>query len=369
MDHSIVIIIRSLANGGAEKQSILLARALMEHYPVHYVILSDTPQHPAHVRNLNGYGIPHTFLQGNIWKKIRAFVSLLRSHKADVLFSFLPGDMFFAGLAAKWVGLPHFFGGFRSASIPENYKRIALRLLHNTWVEATIANSHLGKQYMIDQGFRADKMRVIHNGMIIDTQPMAHPEGDKIRILSVGRFVPAKDYETAIRAISLLKKRSLRKPFIYTIIGEGVLEQEVRQWIRDYQCEDVIEVVLDPPNIPEYYQQADIYFCSSLVEGLSNTLMEAMSFSLPIVATEAGDNEYLSVHGQNGYITPLKDAEGLATHLEQLIHDADLRMQMGAAGYTHLVQTFSYEAFQQKYLTLIQQLGTALSPTPQTATV
>lgn len=353
----ICIIIKSLANGGAEKQSILLAKALKEKYDVHYVILTDDPQHHAHLSNLVQYNIEHTFLKGGHLAKMNQFLALLKAKKINLLFTYLPGDTFFASIAGRIAGVKYIYGGLRNAQIPEWKKRFGLKLVHNFLLDGTISNSVTGKQFYKKHGFNDGKTRVIHNGVVIDTTYEKRTDSASITILSVGRFVAQKDYETAIQTIALLKKsKDITKSFRYIIIGEGQLENEVRDWIKSYNCEDLIEVVIDPDNIESYYRQADIYFCSSIFEGLSNTLIEASSFSLPIVATDAGDNNQLVIDGKNGYITPTKAIPQLVEKLTWLINDYDKRMEMGKAGFEHLNAFFSYETFRQRYLDLIEQL-------------
>ena len=354
---SICIIIRSLANGGAEKQSILLANALQDEYHVQLVILSKEPRHHAHLDAITAYGLDHTYLEGGTFTKLKAFTALLKKHQVDLIFSYLPGDTFFAAIGGKLAGVKHIYGGMRSSLIPEWKKRVGLRFAHNHLLSATIANSHAGKDYYKDNGFNDEKTIVIPNGMIVKQDYLGRELKETVEILSVGRFVPAKDYETAIKSISMLKKsKTLNKNFKYIIIGAGELEDQLRHWIRAYKCEDCVELVIDPPNIPDYYRKADIYLCSSFFEGFSNTLMEAASFSLPIVSTDAGDNAYLAIHDETGFISPIYDANSLANHLAILINEDTIRATMGKRSYEHLLKNFSYEAFQKRYKSLLEEI-------------
>jgi len=354
----ICIIIKSLANGGAEKQSILLAKALKGKYPVQYVILNDEPQHHAHLKNLADYKIKFTYLQGGTATKMKQFIRLLKAEKINLIFTYLPGDTFFASIAGRLAGVKYIYGGLRNAQIPELKKRIGLKLVHNFLLDGTISNSVTGKEFYKNHGFKDEKTRVIHNGVVIDTKYQKRLNPEVITILSVGRFVPQKDYKTAIQTIAFLKKSSkISKSFRYIIIGEGQLENDIRNWIKSYECENEIEIVIDPDNITAYYEQADIYFCSSIFEGLSNTLIEASSFSLPIVATDAGDNNQLVINGKNGFITPTKAIPQLAEKLSLLINDYDQRIDMGKAGFEHLNASFSYEKFRQNYFDLIAKLN------------
>ena len=81
--------------------------------------------------------------------------------------------------------------------------------------------------------------------------------------------------------------------------------------------------------------------------------MEALSFSLPVVATPAGDMEYLVKEGKNGFICEKKNAGQLAEKMGTLIRNAALREQMGHESYRLISENFTLEKFNNKYLDFI----------------
>ena len=66
---------------------------------------------------------------------------------------------------------------------------------------------------------------------------------------------------------------------------------------------------------------ADLFLTTSIYEGMSNSVMEAMSFSLPIIATNAGDMKYLIEDNYNGFICPYKEPNIISNKLVELIND------------------------------------------------
>ncbi|HRS54399.1 MAG TPA: glycosyltransferase, partial [Bacteroidales bacterium] len=117
-----------------------------------------------------------------------------------------------------------------------------------------------------------------------------------------------------------------------------------------------VSLIINPNNLNNYYQKADIYFSTSLYEGLSNSIIEAMEFSLPIVATNVGDNEYLIIEGQSGFLLPIKDAEGMSSKLKLLVDNPKQRVEFGHNAYRHLKNNFLEEIFKQKYINFINNL-------------
>ena len=85
----------------------------------------------------------------------------------------------------------------------------------------------------------------------------------------------------------------------------------------------------NPSNLDEYLSKSDIYLSTSLFEGLSNSIMEAMAYSLPIIATDVGDNNYLVQDGYNGFVTNVKDVDEIAKKLLSLVIDKEKRLKMG----------------------------------------
>ena len=70
-------------------------------------------------------------------------------------------------------------------------------------------------------------------------------------------------------------------------------KKNIRNWVKENDLENIINIYLNPDNVQKFISTADIYFSTSIFEGTSNSIMEALNWSLPVVATNVGDNEYL----------------------------------------------------------------------------
>lgn len=345
------VMIRSLANGGAEKQSILLAKALQERYQTFLIILDDQPQHPKHRQKIKEENIQAIFLSGHMLQKLKQLTRLVRRHHLQHLFCFLPSDTLMATLAARLSGIsPIVYGGIRNDQIPWR-KKAALKLLHNHSLDYSISNCHSGVKNMIREGFNGSKFIVIHNAL--EEMPSFSPpeEKEEVRIVTVGRFVAQKGYDRALRIMQMLREQDLN--FRYTIMGYGALEAEIRQTIEQLGLVSRVDMIINPDNVLEHLSRSDIYLCTSSFEGLSNAVMEAMSCQLPVVATEVGDNDYLVIPQKNGYLHAVEDVAGMAESLIRLIRDPQLRSAYGAESQSIIRERFTFEAFQQNYFRLL----------------
>ena len=83
--------------------------------------------------------------------------------------------------------------------------------------------------------------------------------------------------------------------------------------------------------------------------------MEAMNWSLPVVATNVGDNNHLVIDGVNGTLHPIGDAKGMAESIANLLNNYELRKEYGLASNKNLRENYSMEIFEKRYLKLIEK--------------
>ena len=353
----ICIVIGSLVQGGAERQSVHIARAMAQDHEVLFVTLRPEAAHPKHLDSLSSSGIELRSLRAGPLARVPRLAALFRSWKPDLAFSYLPGDVAAVALAGRLAAVPKLIGGVRNSKIG-TFKWKALRFFHNHLLTLSVSNSYSGRDASIALGFDPDRFEVIPNGIEPIHEQHEKRDGDTIRVLSVGRFVAQKDYRTAIRAFADLSRRvAPNLKALYTIAGVGPLEPELRAWIAEAGISPLVEIEKDPPHLAELYRRSDLYLCSSLFEGLSNTVMEAMNHGLPVVATDAGDNGRLVCDGRTGLLAPTGDAERLADGLVALAEDADRRAAFGREAQDRIRTEYALPVLRRRYLDLVESLS------------
>ena len=350
---NVAIFVSTLGSGGAEKQAALLAQVLSSnHYNVHFVALygdfetSDLVMSILTKSNVNVYP-----LVGNQIVKLREFAKILKNNNVSFAFNYLTKCDFWGAIIERYCGVKQIYNGIRNSKL-DGYKNILEWISHNFIATGTIFNCYSGEKGFRRKGFKRSKCITIPNCFPNISNPIQKRDRDKVHIITVGRFHPQKDYETAIKAISILKKDC--KDFIFDLCGYGILEEKIRGWVKKYNIEDVVKFHIHPKNIPELLQNADIYISTSLFEGTSNSIMEAMNWCLPIVASKVGDNEKLVREGQNGFLTRIGDAKALAGKMKILVLDKKLRVSMGTKSNEILRENYSIETFEKRYIDLIK---------------
>ena len=357
MKKTIGIFINTLQIGGAEKQAIMLAKALKDYYTVYLIIFYGDLCDYRYLDIIKEEKIELIRLNGNLLKKLLRFYHILQSKRIEYLFTYLATANVVGGLIGKLYVVKYIIAGIRNSQLSP-FKRNIQRFLHNWVFDYSIFNNYSGAISLSAHGFRKSKIQIIPNCFELNISPRLRKERKITTILSVGRFVEQKDYLTAIKAITNLKKMiNGQYEFCYVIVGYGYLEKEIRSYINKYGLKKDVHIHINPDNINEFYKKADIFLNTSLFEGVSNSIMEAMSFSLPIIATNAGDTDKLIKDGANGYLTKIKDDKTLAEKLYSLSNSASLRNEFGISSYNHLRDHFSFDSFQSSYLSLIKEIS------------
>lgn len=350
---SIVIFCKTLVKGGAEKQALSLAKLLAD-TGLSVVVVSwckskvDT-QNKKFVddNSLRYYG-----LSGSLPGKFVQFNRILKKENSRVVFSYLTLANVIAGLSRFLNKDLITFGGIRSEKLPI-FKFLVERFVHNYLNDATIFNNYSAKRRFERRGFDPVKIFVIHNSIRTPLTINSHKSETPISVVTVARFVKAKDFKTALLAFKQLITSIDYRMIKYTLVGYGPQESEIRSLVNSLDLESRVDLIINPPNVVDYLKSANIYLSTSLFEGLSNSLMEAMVAGLPIVATDVGDNSFLVREGFNGYLVSPKAVDQIASRLETLVKDEEKRQTFGENSSSIISGDFNQERLLTSYLQLL----------------
>lgn len=337
--------------GGAEKQAALLAMVLNKHYNVYiYLLCGEKLAARQNLEILSNTGVHIQSLSGNFISKVRQLKKELDHNRIELLLNYLTSCNVVGAIAGRLAGVRRVYGGIRNAR-EEYTKMIMDKIVHNHISSGSIYNCYSGAEYFTAKGYNHKKNIVIPNCFWNIATPIIRRDRKIKHIVTVGRFVPQKDYKTLIRTVACLLK--LRKDFVMDIIGYGVEEQNIRNWIKENDVESIINIYINPDNVQKFISTADIYLSTSIFEGTSNSIMEALNWSLPVVATNVGDNEWLIKNEVNGFLHHIGDAVGMAQSIAKLLNSVELRNQYGLNGNQNLRDNYSIEIFEKRYLQFI----------------
>lgn len=144
-------------------------------------------------------------------------------------------------------------------------------------------------------------------------------------LLSVGDLCERKNHKVIVKALSAVKNTNCR---LY-IAGWDMLDGKLAELAESLEVADKVTFLGYTRQLSLYFSAADIYLFPSLQEGLPIALIEAMSQSLPVIATNIRGTNDLITDGDGGYLLTTDDYEGFAEKIEYLSAREDLRRKFG----------------------------------------
>ena len=204
------------------------------------------------------------------------------------------------------------------------------RIYHKKRISRYVAISNKVRSILIDSlNLKPEKIVTIYNGIDLNKFKINRKNNSGVKkIISIGRLTKAKDYPNLFRALDILiqklNKENIPLPSV-NIVGTGEIEKELKALTKKMNLDNIVSFLGVRQDIPELLKESDIYVMSSEWEGLSISLIEALTSGIPIVATNAGSNNEVIENDVSGIIVPTKDPEALAEGIYNLIIDKDLR--------------------------------------------
>jgi glycosyltransferase involved in cell wall biosynthesis len=219
------------------------------------------------------------------------------------------------------------------------------------------ANSTGARDFLVTNGFPANKMTVIHNGVQFEgVSVVHHGPRDRPRAICVARFVPRKRHDVLLRAAAALRDRGVALEL--ELVGYGPIEPEMKRLTAELglDAQVVFTGRLRQSAITSRLLEADLFVLTSLWEGMPGSVLEAMAAGLPVVATDASGTNEVVIPGETGLLVPPGDVEATADALARLAGDPGLRRRMGEGGRRRVEEHFSFERVVHEKIALYRSL-------------
>ncbi|MGI9285764.1 MAG: glycosyltransferase [Pseudomonadales bacterium] len=206
------------------------------------------------------------------------------------------------------------------------------------------------------------KIGVIYNG-ILQLQPDADKVeqireqleiGDDERIIgTVSRLDSIKNHPLMLEACKSVLEHHPKTRLL--IVGDGPTRGELESHISALQLQDRVVLTGYTSEPENYLSLMEVYLLSSFSEGMSMTLLEAMSLSIPCVVTDVGGNGEVVEHGKTGIVVPNNDLKRFTDGIQTLLGDKALLQAYGKAGRRRFQREFTSEKMAQSYSLLYEK--------------
>lgn len=308
---------------------------------------------------------PHGFLSIPYYWKL---AQLLRRENAALVHAHLLGSALTYSIVSVFLRIPLIATLHGRVDINPNERLVGVKQwLMRLGINRLVAVSRDLANFIAARGlFPSAAISVIYNG--VDQQRYLPATTDRLRqqlqlppqtplIGSLGNIRPAKDYENLIRAVSILKDKSIH--FVIAGHKKKDLMDKLEALMHELQVADQMHFIGFYDNTPEYLAQLDMFVLSSSSEGFSIATIEAMASKLPVIATRCGGPEEILQHGETGYLVAASAPAELAEAIRHLLANRTEAERIARAGREHMKATFSLtvmlQAYAQHYRALLRQ--------------
>ena len=172
----------------------------------------------------------------------------------------------------------------------------------------------------------------------------------------VGNLTPVKDHRTVLEAVCQLAAQC--HDWRLVVMGKGPELPKLESFLEGHpEWKHRVSFPGRSNQVPAMLNAMDVYVLSSLVEGISNSMLEAMAIGLPVVVTNVGGNPEVAADGESGLLFPVGDARKLAERLLLLRNREDVRVELGRQALRRMRQSFSIDSMVREYEQLYESLG------------
>ena len=350
----VFLVIPNLGIGGAEHLVLELAKGLdKKKFKVIIVCLYDKISDEYDISDLHGIEVIRLRKKRGIdLAIIYRMIKLFILQRPDVVHTHL--------YAAPYVLLPAILSSCKkryhtvhnlSAFELSYLKRKIMKVLYRCYKFQPVAISDSLVTDIADQyGLPQSRVILIRNGINISSFMKPRRHHDEINIISIGRLTKIKNHILILEAMRLALKEYPKLKL--SIAGEGSERINLENYIKIHRLSSRVKLLGNREDIPSLLSNADMYISTSLVEGLPLSILEAMSNSLPIIATPAGGVVDIVSEG-NGIVTNHK-ANNVAMAILRFAKDKELRSKYGkksleiASKFDIKIMVSNYEALYAK---------------------
>ena len=217
-------------------------------------------------------------------------------------------------------------------------------------------SKHL-KNFILNLGFK-NKIEIINNGVFIPEENTNIFTNDQINITIVSRLVSHKNIKKIIRAIS-----DLNDPLIYlNIIGDGPELNQLQKISLESKNKDniIFHGKLNRDDINHIFLKSDIYIQASNYEGLPHSLLEAMSYGIPVLCTPVGECKEILGNEDRGYLLDLPvSINNIKSKITEIIGEKNIANKKGERGKDFINENYnltnSFNLYKNLFTRLLEE--------------
>lgn len=368
----IAYVIHKPRIGGAELHLLEVVGQLdrSRFYPL-LVFLGDGRQDPVYQRfvatgaEIINLDLPDGMLRFGILQKLLRLARTLRKHDVDVVHGYLSEGNLVAAVVGLLAGIRTRIASKRSLERHSRKQLAFAKLSNRLCSHITAVSKAVGRFVQETEGADGQKITVIPNGVppgsgmtdaavVAELRDRLALPADGLVIGTVARFDWKKGYQYFIQAAALVVRELPTVRFV--AYGDGPLRDEMEALVDELGLRANVVFSGWEADVRTKLGLFDVYVCASVIEGMSNAILEAMAERRPVIATAVGGNPETISDGETGYLVPAADPAALAERILYLARDSERRDAMGEAARESVLRDFTVQRMvgrmQEFYLSL-----------------
>lgn len=336
--------------------------------------LTEAGEFARHIRSRSCRVIEFRKGSGNDVRLIGRIAAEVRRCGIDILHARGWPTLLETAFAARLAGIQATIYGFHGKTAGELrgvrlLRRAAQAIGVRSYDRLVTLNSRMRDDFAAEALVASERIRVIANGV---DHELFRPRQDRRTLRgrfgipaeryiigTVGRLDPVKNHGVILEALALFP-RGQERPFL-VIVGEGETRPMLEKTITQLGLEGDVRLCGYSDDTPALLGCMDLYVQSSLYEGFSNTVLEAMSTGLPVLATDVGGTRDLIDEGREGFFFSPTDAPRLSRLIRKLWSDRPLHGQMGQQARARVCKDFTLHPMVEAYESMYCELAASSS--------
>jgi len=358
-------VVLSLTPGGTERLVVELSRRL---HATHGMTVCCLDEPGAWADEVARVGIPVVTIgrpPGFRPDMAKRIAEVAAAHRIDLLHCHHYSPFIYGTMSRWWHGRPVIFTehGRTSDAPPSRKRRLANRLFGRIPARTFAVSCDL-KEHMVREGFDAARIDVIYNGIepgeVVndDSRERARAllgiSAGELVIGAVGRLDPVKSLDTLFEAVEHLRSRHPAARVV--VIGDGPARETLERRVSELDVAARVTFLGYRSDIRELLPALDVYANTSVFEGVSLTILEAMATGLAVVATRVGGTPEVVVDGECGLLVPARDPRALAAALDAVLSSDSTRRRLGACARARVERQFSIDRMVADYASVYSEM-------------
>jgi len=304
-------------------------------------------------------------------KNIIFLRNLVREKDISLIVTYHEASDFYGLVLAKSCNIPVFSSRRDMGFKTRLHHKVAYKLTGGLF-DGEITVCYAVKEEMIKHGwFLPQRILPIYNGVDLNEYGVMKKDSEIIKgkigidpcrpvVGLVANLRRVKGVHFLIEAASMICKK--RSDVEFLIVGgnnteeSGYRREDMESLAKKLEFGQNIHFLGKRSDIPALVSIFDVGVVASLSEGFSNTILEYMASSKPVVATAVGGNGEAVVHGNTGLLVPPGDSPALAEAICTILDNKEMALQFGTAARKRVEEKFSLDVMLRNYENLFERM-------------